>query len=552
MNDLKRWAALALAAGLCVSLLAGCGERASAAEGALSVCVGAAPESLDPIYAETVGDQTILEHLYENLMRVTTDVSGNATVTNGMAKSVNQEKNHDGTVTYTFKLRSAKWSDGRSVKAEDFVYAWQRLVNPACASPYASLLSVVAGYDAVRAGGDLSELQVSAKNDSTLVVVLTGTYDWFLSEVCTAPATMPLRKDVVKKLKEAAGETEKWWSDPTALVTNGAYLAAAYDPAATLTAQASERYYGSHIGPADLTFYFADTAEEAQELYEAKTVDAQWPLTAERMAELAENENWRAAPELSVYTVLFNCRAEVFAEPLVREALNLVIDRNALAAAAGGTASPAGGLVPPGVPGAEERDFRTDGGALLDNDPAHYEETCAAAKELLGNAGYDSGANLGQLEYLYVDEGGAAAVAQTIAKTWYDTLRVQVTPKAVTEEELWIALRGGTYTLAAIPFRAGGNDAECFLMPWMSKNEDNVLGYSNSAYDTLMNIIASAQDGTARMGCLHDAEDLLLNDYVLAPLYTTGTDWDLRDSLTDACRDARGWFCFGGVIPRVS
>lgn len=199
MPRFKRLAALLLPAALCVSMLAGCSK---AGEGlSLSVCAGAALETLDPIYAESTGDQTILVHLYENLMRVTADGSGGTAVVPGMAKSVDQEENHDGTVTYTFRLRSAKWSDGQSVKASDFVYAWQRLADPASHSPYAELLSVVSGYDEARAAGDMELLQVSAKNDTTLVVVLNGTYDWFLKEVCTSPATMPLRKDVVQRLK---------------------------------------------------------------------------------------------------------------------------------------------------------------------------------------------------------------------------------------------------------------------------------------------------------------------------------------------------------------
>ena len=69
-------------------------------------------------------------------------------------------------MTYTFTLRSAaRWSDGERVTAEDFVYAWQRLVDPATASPNASLLSMVAGYDEVRESGDVSLLGVKAKGE---------------------------------------------------------------------------------------------------------------------------------------------------------------------------------------------------------------------------------------------------------------------------------------------------------------------------------------------------------------------------------------------------
>lgn len=557
MPRFKRLAALLLPAALCISMLAGCSK---VGEGlSLSVCAGAALETLDPIYAESTGDQTILVHLYENLMRVTADGSGGTTVVPGMAKSVDQEENHDGTVTYTFRLRSAKWSDGQSVKASDFVYAWQRLADPASHSPYAELLSVVSGYDEARAAGDMELLQVSAKNDTTLVVVLNGTYDWFLKEVCTSPATMPLRKDVVQRLKNVAVQSSEdtdaaadpWWADPTALVTNGPYLATGYEVGMSLTVSANERYYGDQNGPRDLTFHFADAAE-AEMLYEGKTVDAVCTLTEERLAELAADENWSAVPELGAYTVLFNCRQDLFSDVLIRQAMNLAVDRNALAQIAGVTARAAEGLVPSGVPENETGDFRAVGGALLDNDPETYDDRCAQAKALLEEAGYDRGTDLGQLEYLYVDEGTNGLVALALCQQWQDVLAIQVTPRGMTEQELWAALRTGDYMLAGVDLDAAGNDAECFLMDWTSDSQDNVVGYENSAYDTLMTIIANAADGTARMGCLHDAEELLLMDDVLGPLYTRGTAWELRDGLTGAFRDARGWFCFSGVMTRTT
>ena len=148
----KRLAALALSGLLCTALLSGCAKDGEGM--ALAVCVGSAPESLDPIYAEDTEGQTVLAHLYENLMRVTVDSTGKTSVLPGMAKSVDQEEEtKEGaiTVTYTFRLRSARWSDGQPVTAGDFVYAWQRLANPATGSRYADLLSVVKGYQEARA-----------------------------------------------------------------------------------------------------------------------------------------------------------------------------------------------------------------------------------------------------------------------------------------------------------------------------------------------------------------------------------------------------------------
>ena len=142
MKLAKRLWALCLA--LTVTCLAGCGKAKG--EGfTLSVSLGDGYEPLDPIYAETAVERSIIAHLYENLMKLSVDAQGNTTAAYGLVKSVDQQINVDGTVTYTFRLRSAKWSDGQAVTADDVVYAWQRLACPMNDSPYAELMSVVCG-----------------------------------------------------------------------------------------------------------------------------------------------------------------------------------------------------------------------------------------------------------------------------------------------------------------------------------------------------------------------------------------------------------------------
>ena len=556
----KRLTALCLSALVCLSLLTGCGRKGTAERAALSVCVGESPATYDPIYAQRIGDQTILNHLYENLMRMEKGENGQLTAVPGAAKSVDVKENSDGTVTYTFRLRGGKWSDGVEVKASDFVYAWQRLADPATGSVYASLLSIVSGYDEAQATGDMSLLAVSAKNNTTLVVTLNGQYDWFIREVCTSIATMPLRQDVVRQLKQesdAANESLKedetprrWWSDPTRLVTNGPYTASAEEEN-SLTLTENESCGKRLSGPKTLTFRFGD-GQTAEVLYDQGVVDAVWPLTEEEMAARMETDGaWQAEPVLETYSVMFNCGR--LADESIRKALSLVIDRERLAAIAGSTAQAAEGLVPPGVPEDDaDVDFRACAGSLLDNDPDTYAERCQRALELLQAAGYDRGsdlsAELGALEYLYVDRGNSSSVAMALCGMWGHYLGANVTPRAVTEAELAAALRSGTYTLAGREVSAVCNDAECFLMDWTTDHPDNFLHYENSAYDTLMSIIAGAGDGAARMGCLHDAEDLLVEiDCAISPLYTERTAWKLRDAYLGALRDPRGWFDFRGV-----
>ena len=560
MKHWKRRLALLLTAALCLTALTGCGQGGETLE--LSVCVGGAPEELDPIYAQSAEDQTILVHLYENLMRKTVTASGGTAVTEGMARSAESEENVDGTVTWTFQLRDASWSDGRQVLAADFVYAWQRLADPANNSPNAALLSVVAGYDEVQETGDVSLLQVTAGDDNTLVVVLNGTYDWFLTEVCTSAATMPLRQDLLTgetgETAEAetsgeeapAEETAPWWSDVTALVTNGPYQVQGYQTGESLTLTASGSYHSEISGPETLTFRFAETAEEGQSLYDAGTVDFLGVLPAEQLAAMTAEESRALTPELGVQAVVFNCAQDTLMDARVRRALSLVIDRTAAAEAAGPAARAAEGLIPPGVPESEEADFRTVGGALLDNAPEHREKLAEEARTLLEEAGYANVQDLGELEYLYVDEGANAAVAQTLVDAWQSALGLRVTARGVSREELDTALQEGTFSLAGTEIRALGSDAECFLLQWASDSRENVSRYANSAYDTLLSVIAGAEDETARLGCLHDAEALLLEEGAVAPLYTTVTAWTLRDGLTGVLRDGRGWFSFTGVVPR--
>lgn len=550
MKRIKRWTALALSAALSAGVLAGCGQTETVS--VLPVCAGSDVTTFDPAYLSTNADNTVAGSLYEGLMRLTCSTSGDTTVVEGMAKSVDMDENFDGTVTYTFHLRNARWSDGQEVTADDFVYAWQRLVNPLTYSPNAALLSSVKGYSAVRAGGEPDQLAVTAKNDSTLEVVLTGKYDWFLTEVCTSPATSPLRQDVVQSLKEnaqaaeqSAGENAqplKWWYDPTQLVTNGAYLVSDYQPGEAMDLARSDSYHG-RVGNDGLRFLFADSVEDAWALYDAGTVDFTYALPQAQMETLV-SEGQTLTPQLSTYTVLFNGEQQPFDDPAVRRALTLAVDRQALAALAGGTAQAAEGLVPYGVPGDGEQDFRTTGGDLLYSSAEDYQNNCAQAKGLLAESNYD---DRYQLEYLYVDEGPAAEIAKALTGQWKTVLGVRVQTRAVTEKEMSTALKTGDYALAGVCKTALMNDAEAFLCPFTSKSSENAVGYANGAYDTLLNIIDSASDPVARLACLHDAEALLLQDAAVCPLYTNSTAWKLREGWSGLCRDARGWFSFTGV-----
>lgn len=530
---------MVLCALMSLLLLTGCGAGQGSAFSLNASIVGKV-DTLDPAMAVGQANETVVLHLYENLMRTVLTPSEETELTGGAAKSYNEETNHDGTVTYTFYLRpEAKWSDGERVTAQDFVYAWQRLVDPAQDSPNHALLEMVQGYQEVRAGADVSELGVEAKDEDTLIVTLGYKCPYFITEVCTAAATMPVRQTLVR---------EGWGQDWEHSVTNGAYQVGAFREGEYLMVEANEQYYESRSsGPESIKFYLTDTVEDAYALFLDNAVDFVSPIPDERLAERLENKLYVQPQGLSTYTVLMNSGSEAFADPQVRRAFSLAIDRAALAELAGPGAAAARGLVPGGVMETKEENFRSCGGDLLGTDRA-YEDNCKAARESLTQAGYADGASFPAVEYLYVDEGNDAEVAQAVAQMWKEQLGVRVSTRAVSGQEMEEALTNGTYGLAAVEITSPVADAMGFLERWESGNEHNFAGYSNSAFDTLMTVVRSATDEAARVACLHDAETLLLEDAALAPLYSVGSDGESQYGFSGFYQDRMGRWHLGSVM----
>ena len=548
MKMWKRMAAMGLCLALAAGTLAGCGGG-SAPGLALRLSMGQEAGSYDPIRAETAEAETVIVHLYENLLRKAPDTSGGTTLASGVAKKYDVEENYDGTVTYTFHLRQAKWSDGQTVTAGDFVYAWQRLADPVTNSPSASLLSAVAGYDEVRSSGDVSKLRVSAEGELTFVVTLLGKCDWFLEDVCTDPATMPLRQDNLQPLKEEAiqenlqaeerGETgtRNWASDPARLVTNGPYTASRGEEGELILTR-SETYVGGVSGPEELRFLFHDSPEAAWETYAAGEADFVSPLPRAEIEAKAESD-WAGAALSQTTVLLFNTQGEVFPDVQARKAFSLAIDRQALSDLTALVSRPAEGLVPYGVPDENGEDFRTQGGDLVGE--SGTEEALAEANALLGESGYGSSA---VPRFVYEDTEENAALADALWKAWMKGLKVRLERVPLSADELREALSAGDYDIALTDIRGNALDAESFLDLWRGDSPENVAGYENGAYDTLLKVIRSASDEKARQGCLHDAEALLLDDCPVAPLLFTASAWEARDGLVGILRDGRGFFSF--------
>lgn len=535
MMKLKRPVAALLAAVLLLGLLTGCHRENGVS---FRVAMGSVPATLDPALAATDEEKTVVSHLFENLMKLQSDGNGGTTAVNGVARSYQCDTTAEGQETYTFKLRSsAAWSDGTKVTAQDFVYAWKRLVDPATGSKNARILDMVAGYSAARTGEDA--LQVSAPDDETFVVVLSGRCPYFIDSVCTAAATLPVQS--------AAAGQENWSMSPDTLVTNGPYTVASWENDTMLLQQTDGYYDARRLGPESISFRFTADAKTANSLFEKGDADFVLGLTDEAVAKKMDSWMPDYYPETSV--VLLNQLSDLTSNENVRRAMGLVIDRNAIAELLGSrTHLAAEGLVTWGIRSTAGGQFR-DFGSAVDNDSENYEKNCQTAQELMEEAGYTATKlkSLTPVIMLYESDGTADSLALLLQKTWKEKLGLSVTLKGVSSEEITQALERGEYTLAALRVTSDRNDATGFLNRWRMGEEDNYANFTSSAYDMLLRVAAVSASQEARDAYLEDAERLLIEKGNVIPMYCSTRSWSLSESFTGVFGDGLGRYFFTGV-----
>ena len=554
MKRTKRLLSLVLALAV-VLTTAGCGTVEPDRMTVRAALVDA-PITLDPARAFTETEKTVAANLYENLMKQT--LTGIAA---GQAASYEYTDNMDGTETYSFTLRNdIYWSDGKKVTAHDFVYAWQRLVDPETKSPHASILNMVAGYaDAV--AGDPAALQVRAADDRTFVVTISGHCSYFLSVVCTAVCTMPVRADVAGTADAAddsadvqsadAAEPEPlpdWSMDAATLLTNGPYAVSRMTDEGVSLTQTDKYYDAKRLGPDEIDFVYAADTEAAMALYDSGDVDF--------VLDAGEAEGAVEASAAAVSTVLINQMATSLSDSM-RTAMSMVIDRGALAELAGESGEvyrAADGLIPYGIVTSEGKSFREVNGAVIDNDAEQYDARCQAAAELLSRAGYTPTMleRMSPVTLLYESTGSNAKIVQALQSVWRDKLGIRISVRGVSPEEMMTTLRNGEFSLALTNVSGDRNTALSYLNRFSSSQQENYGQFYSNAYDILIRTAANSSSDEARDAYLADAEKMLLDSGYVIPLYKETYTWLLRDTLTGIQTDGMGVYYFQHVVKAAS
>lgn len=503
-----RLSALTLAA----LLLAACGNQESSAPQNAAVAAKSTvtrnnvtePQSLDPHQITGVPEINIVRDLLEGL--VETDEQG--AIKPAAAESWSSSDNK----VWVFKLRpDAKWSNGDAVTAEDFVYSWQRLVDPKTASQYASYLQAakVASIDDILAGKTSPDtLGVKALDPHTLEVTLTAAVPYFPQMLYHA-ATKPVHRATVEKhgIK---------WTQPEHFVGNGAYVMKKWVVNERIELEKNPRYRdAANVNINKVVFLPIGSQTDDVARYEAGEVDITDALPPEMYGKLQEKypEELKRSPYLCTYYFEINNQKAPFNDVRVRKALSLALDRDTIAAKVLGRGEEAAyNLTRVGTSG-----FTPHRPEWIKLDyPARVEE----AKKLLAEAGYSAAKPL-TFTFLYNTSEQHKKIAVAAASMWQEALgNVKVNLENQEWKTYLDSRRNGNYQIARASWCGDYNEPSTFLNTLQSANSSNRAFYKNADYDALLAKTLNADiDSQERTRLYTQAEAQIDKDTAVIPVY---------------------------------
>ncbi|MEO7206614.1 MAG: peptide ABC transporter substrate-binding protein [Steroidobacteraceae bacterium] len=440
----------------------------------------------------------LLQDLYEGL----TIESANGQILPGVALSWAVDPT--GT-EYTFHLRNdARWSNGKPVRAQEFVFAWRRVLDPARGSLVSDDLRLIAGASEIIAGRlPPNELGVFAPADDVLVVRLERPAP-YLPQILTHSATFP----VYSEASARSHSSDSW-------VSNGPYTLTRWLPGTSVEVEKNSYYWDrENVRIAKVRYEIASDQNSQLAQYRAGQIDITdvVPANAIPWIKAEHPKELVVAPFLATAYFGINLSAPIFASNLqLRRALAMAIDRKKIAAAQGFGQPPAYGFVPPGTWNYNPQNWQW--AYLSDAD------RIAEAKRLFSEAGYSPSKPV-HIRLLFNANIAIKQTAILIAAMWKETLGIET---ELIEEEYRVFLQSrhdkSRWEVARLGWTADFNDASNFLDTFRKNSPNNDSGYVNHIFDAFLDEAAHTSDPETRRLLLEAAERVMLNDYPILPLY---------------------------------
>jgi oligopeptide transport system substrate-binding protein len=460
-------------------------------------------KSFDPQLISSVEDADLARSIFEGLMD--TDADGKLVPAGALSYTVSDDK-----LTYTFKLNPAsKWSNGRPVVAADYVYGWQRLVDPKLASEYEYYMELAQVKNAAAIGaGKMTpdQLGVKAVDDLTLEVTLENPIPYFPKMVVNT-SMFPVPKEVVEKFGTD-------WTKPENIVTNGAYKLTQVVDGEKYVVEKDPAYWDAKdVVMSPVTYLVVNDDDAGLQRYLAGEID-RVPVPTGQFPDLKAKypDEAHAYPSACTYAYEINV-ADGKGNPAlhdvrVRKALSLAVDRNIITDKLLKDGQiPAYSWTPPSISG-----FTTP---TIDYAAMTQDQRNEEAKKLMAEAGYGPDHPLA-LTLNYNTSEGHKKIAVAIQQMWKQTLGVDMTPNNYEWKVHTDKMIAGDFEMARYAWCADYNEASTFLDLWTSYSTNNDGKYNNPDYDKLLKDAKTMADPSANYTA---AEQLLANDMPIIPIY---------------------------------
>ena len=492
-------------------LSASCGDSQTNVEkgninGTLYWGNGTEPQSLDPQIATGVPEHHVISALMEGLV-----LKDRKTLLPKPGVAESWDISDDGRV-YTFKIRdNARWSNGDSLTANDFVWSWWRALQPALGNLYAYMLFPIENAQEYYEGAltDFSKVGAKALDENTLQVTLNHPTPYFL-QLLDHYSLFPVHKETIEKFG-AADERGTRWTYAGNLVGNGAFTLDEWEINRKILVKKNKNYWDSdNVDLNEIVFLPIDNMVTEERMFRAGQLHVTSSLPADKIATYKEIDDspMRISPYLGTYFYRINVDVPHLQDPRIRRALAMAIDRvNLVEKITKGGQIPAYAMTPPGTMGYFPE-------SSLQYDPEQ-------ARKLLSDAGYPNGKDFPITEILYNTNEGHRKIAIAIQEMWKKNLNIDI---QILNQEWKVYLdseSAGEYQISRAGWIGDYVDPNNFLDMFICEGGNNRTGWCNEEYDDLILKIAPAtKSHKERLEIFQKAETMLLDDMPVIPIYT--------------------------------
>lgn len=466
---------------------------------------GTEPQELDPHIVTGMPEHYIIIALLEGLV-----LKDPATLEPIPGVAERWELSADGLV-YTFHLRAdARWSNGDPVTANDFAWSWQRALTPSLGNSYAYMYFSIHNAEAFATGklADFEKVGVEVLDDRTLRVTLDHATPYFL-QLLDHYSMFPVHRPTLEQYGDPfqRGST---WTRAGHFVGNGPFVLDQWELNKVVVVKRSPTYWdAASVRLNAIHYYPVENVSTEERMFRAGQLHITGSIPPDKIEVYRKEapELLRVEPYLGNYFYRLNTQLPQLADPRVRRALAMSIDREQIVEhVTQGGQQPAYAFTPPDTLGYTA--------------PPGFAHDPEAARRLLAEAGYPDGQGFPPTELLYNTSESHRKLAVAIQQMWKRELNIEIALNNQDWKVYLDSVDNGHYQIARAGWIGDYVDPNSFLDMWVTDGGNNRTGWGDPEYDRLvLQCAPAALDRAERYQCFQKAEALLMAAMPVIPVF---------------------------------